>query len=553
MSNAVLYFHPDAYDTTGARLMGRHSAGESFLRGFMRHAEVEQFHLFNASRGPVEKAQALVQRIHDPGKPLAWHPTRRGLRDVGVFNLPVPGLAGEAWLRRPLGEQAYAICGLTHTTATTTIMQSIAELLLAPLHDYDALICTSAAVRASVESELDGVRAYLAQEYGPRRRPEPQRATIPLGINVVDFAVDDAQRAAWRERLDIPPDAVVALYVGRFSARTKMNPALMAIALEQAAQRTSRPICWVNSGWAATEEAAEQHHAMSRALCPSVLYRHIDGRRPDVRFSIWSVADFFISFSDNIQETFGLTPVEAMAAGLPCVVTDWDGYRDTVRHGTDGFRIPTYAPRPGDGGDLAYAFADGAIGYDAYVGAAAQYTAIDYAAAAQAIVDLAENPDLRRRMGAAARAQAAQVFDWSVVIPQYQALWAEQDARRRAAQVQRTDAGNPFRPDPFTLFGGYPTHHLQASWEIRIPPGVTWDAAAAVLGSPLAASANFHRPNMEAVAKLFDRLVRSGPMTVAEAVEPYRGGDRSFMQRGLLWMARFGVIVLTPESAPPGG
>jgi len=28
-----------------------------------------------------------------------------------------------------------------------------------------------------------------------------------------------------------------------------------------------------------------------------------------------------------------------MAAGLPCVVTDWDGYKDTVRHGEDGFRV----------------------------------------------------------------------------------------------------------------------------------------------------------------------------------------------------------------------
>ncbi len=42
---------------------------------------------------------------------------------------------------------------------------------------------------------------------------------------------------------------------------------------------------------------------------------------------IWQAADIFTSLSDNIQETFGLTPIEAMAAGLPSVVTDWDGYQ----------------------------------------------------------------------------------------------------------------------------------------------------------------------------------------------------------------------------------
>src|SRR5207244_4252611 len=162
----------------------------------------------------------------------------------------------------------------------------------------------------------------------------PLRVTIPLGINVDDFRTTAEQRRAWRERLDIPDDAVVALYVGRFNVRAKMNPALMALALERAARRTSRKLYWVNSGWAGGDEKQEAaFHEPVRALCPSVEYRHLDGRPADVRFSIWSVADLFISFSDNIQETFGLTPIEAMAAGLPCVVTDWNGYRDTVRHG----------------------------------------------------------------------------------------------------------------------------------------------------------------------------------------------------------------------------
>ena len=34
-------------------------------------------------------------------------------------------------------------------------------------------------------------------------------------------------------------------------------------------------------------------------------------------------------------------PVEAMASGLPVIVSDWDGYKETVRDGVDGFRIPT--------------------------------------------------------------------------------------------------------------------------------------------------------------------------------------------------------------------
>ena len=64
------------------------------------------------------------------------------------------------------------------------------------------------------------------------------RTTIPLGVNTSDFATSPEQRKAWRERLDIPDDAVVVLYVGRFNTKAKMNPALMAMALERAARRT---------------------------------------------------------------------------------------------------------------------------------------------------------------------------------------------------------------------------------------------------------------------------------------------------------------------------
>lgn len=548
MSNAALYFHPDGYDTSGARLMGRHAAGESFLRGLLRHAEVDAFHLWNAANRPIPELEALLRRVEPSARPVKWLPNRRALGQVGVAHLPVPGIDEEAWLRRPFGDAAYAICGITHTTATVVVMRTIAELLLAPLHDYDALICTSSAVRQSVEAELDGVRDYLAAEYGPRRRPEPRRVTIPLGVNTADFAPSEAHRAAWRQRLEIPADAVVALYVGRFNARAKMNPALMALGLERAARSTGRPIYWVNSGWGGGATSDEGVHKLTRALCPSVHYRSLDGRPPDVRFSIWSAADFFISFSDNIQETFGLTPVEAMAAGLPCVVTDWNGYRDTVRDGEDGFRIPTMAPAPGAGLDLAYAFAVHVLNYDDYVGAAGQYTAIDLGAAERAISALALNADLRRRMGQQAKARARALFDWSAIVPQYQALWAEQDARRRAAPPPPHGRENPFRPDPYRLFGGYPTRHLANDWSVAAPPGVAWADAEAILKSPLASYSSYQRPTLAEAAQVFHWLSERGAATVGELLETIPPPRRPFVSRGLLWMARFGAIELTPST-----
>jgi glycosyltransferase involved in cell wall biosynthesis len=549
-ANAALYLHPDAYDTGRARLLGRHAAGESFLRGFLQHGAVEQFVFWNVANRPVQELEALVSRIGTPRRPVSWIDAhnRQALDQTGVLSLPTPDLGAEAWLRHPFGSRRYALCGLTHTTATQRVMAVISDLLIAPTEGHDALICTSSAVRASVESQLDGVRAYLEADRGPRKRPEPLRVTIPLGINASDFATSDALRADWRARLDIPVDAVVALYVGRFNVRAKMNPALMALALERAARRTTQPIYWVNSGWTEAGEDEAGFHQRMRALCPSVAYRQVDGRPPEVRFSIWSVADLFISFSDNIQETFGLTPVEAMAAGLPCVVSDWDGYRDTVRDGVDGFRIPTIAPSAGEGLDLAYSHANGWINYENYVGAAGQYTAVDLDAAAVAIADLAANADLRRRMGSAARSRAREVFDWAVVIPQYQALWAEQDARRRAEPpTLPAQRDNPFRPDPFRLFASYPTHHLNDACVVAASD-LGWPEARALLLSKVANYSAVNLPRIEEAGAIYAWLQENGPTRVEHLKPAAPPGRWPFVRRGLLWLARYGVVTLTPAT-----
>ena len=62
---------------------------------------------------------------------------------------------------------------------------------------------------------------------------------------------------------------------------------------------------------------------------------------PVLRFDVWRAADLVVSLVDNIQETFGLVIVEAMASGLPVVATDWDGYRDLVDDGRTGLLVPT--------------------------------------------------------------------------------------------------------------------------------------------------------------------------------------------------------------------
>ncbi len=102
-------------------------------------------------------------------------------------------------------------------------------------------------------------------------------------------------------------------------------------------------------------------------MCPDVRAVFVNGNDVDAFAATWRAADVFISLADSVQETFGLTPVEAMAAGLPVIASDWNGYKETVREGLDGFRILTWAPQAGIGEPMTRDAEAGASDYNPYI------------------------------------------------------------------------------------------------------------------------------------------------------------------------------------------
>lgn len=544
MANAAIQLNTEPYDAAIARPMGRNSAGEGFLRGFLRYAQVERFHFWNAFDQDRGELDALLDRLGPVERPVNW--IARGdthrLAEAGALFIPSPQLAHAAWSRRASGGHAYSITGVTHTIAETHIQDELANLLLAPLEPWDALICTSDAGRKAVEALLEGVAGYLHERLGAVRIPPAQLVTIPLGVHTGDFRQDPEARRRWRERLSIPDEAPVALHLGRFSIATKMHPGPMGLALQQAAEKLGRPVYWVLFGGARQAENEEAFLAAATAFCPDVQIRLAGDTLASTRDELVSAADVFLSLSDNIQETFGLTPIEAMAAGLPCVVSDWDGYRDSVRHGVDGFRVRTLAPRPGLGNDLAYGYAQRLMSYETYAAAAATFAAVDVAEAAEALAALFADPDLRLRMGAAGQARARETFDWRVVIPQYQALWTEL-ARRRAAAAAQPPMENPFRPDPFRMFAAYPTATLSGELVVSLARALAGGEVSALLARPSVRLPAARLPEPDEVEALVAYLA-DGPRMVAALMDEVPPERRPFLERGLLWLTKFGVLRL---------
>jgi hypothetical protein len=272
----------------------------------------------------------------------------------------------------------------------------------------------------------------------------------------------------------------------------------------------------------------------------------VDGRKPETRFAVWQAADLFTSLSDNIQETFGLTPIEAMAAGLPSVVSDWDGYRDTIEQDVHGIRVPTLAPPPGQGDDLADAHAIELDTYDRYCGYASQFVAVDVAATAEAYVALIGNADLRRRMGEAARETALAKFDWRHIIARYQDLWADLAERRQAAVDSVPGTGRmpwPARPDPFAAFASYPSRTIGMADQLTA--GDYPADLATLTEHPLFAFAK-QRLRLDLCALILDQ-VRQGNTTLEKIGAGLNEADRRYLPRHAVWLAKLAAIKVPPH------
>lgn len=554
--DSALFFAPEADGLKGT-FYGRLAANQGLLLALARHGSGSRLHCATPSRETALQLRGLLDahglaakeliRLPRPGLDLARH-------DIGALLRFDPNIGHIAWLRRAEGpETAFSICGLTHSLVEIDIMQWLGDLALAPLRPWDALICTSRAAVSLVEGVLDVWRDYLAERLGTRpARPPLRLPIIPLGIDTAALAPgadSAAARAALRQRLDLAESDIAVLFFGRLSHFEKAHPAPLYLALEEAAGHLTggRRLCLIQAGRFPRPEMDAAYRDCAARLAPSVRSLILDGADAEVSAHIRDVADIFVSFSDNLQETFGLTPVEAMAAGLPVVVSDWDGYRDTIADGEVGFRIPTVQPPSGDGESLAI---DHYLtrNHPQFLGRASQRTAVDVGRAAQAIATLANDADLRRRFGAGGIERARRLYDWSVVVPQYEELWRDLRACREAArQPGERRRAIPLAPDPFRVFAAFPTFHADAGCRVTLPAG--WrPRLTAVLADPLCRADAPTLPSEAAVAAWLDGFTAAGGKTLGDLLAGAGNDDPALIRLLAVWLAKMHVLAL--EASP---
>ncbi|MCA1774197.1 MAG: glycosyltransferase family 4 protein [Loktanella sp.] len=343
----AILFHPDAIESEGASLVGRRSSGQSFLRGYLDHGCGDTINAVVRERKHGAAFRKVLEGLKEtrPSTVLPLH-ADAGFDAFGTLFFPGPGMMSAPWVRQHRGEASCSLVGITHTVSTRRVMEGLHTLLSEPVHPWDAVICTSRAVHSVVATQWEQEAAFLKDRFGAARMPMPQLPIIPLGIHTQDFAPSGVERKRLRDRMGVTDDSIVVMTMGRLTSVEKANMLPLWLALEAVAQSSGRDVHLWQVGWAGRAPEHDLHVEGPKTYCPSVTTQTLDGREPDLRRGVWSAADIFTLPVDNIQETFGLVPVEAMAAGLPVVMPDWNGFRDTVVDGKTGFLIPTTMAPP---------------------------------------------------------------------------------------------------------------------------------------------------------------------------------------------------------------
>jgi len=246
------------------------------------------------------------------------------------------------------------------------------------------------------------------------RSPE-RLVEMPNGVDAEQFAPSSNPRL--RAQLGIPADAVAAAFVATLDHAhyfKRLDIAIEALARTGAAATPGRhPTAGApaDSGAATGVDAPSTPHLIvagegemletfrRQALAAGVADRvHFLGRVPHAELpTVLHAADVLLLTTEP-PESFGIVLIEAMAAGLPVIATDYPGVRAVIDPGLNGRVVP-----PGDPAAVAEAL--------------------------ESMIDL--GPRRRRRLGEAGRDKAERVWAWPRLVDRMDEAYEEAIAVRR--------------------------------------------------------------------------------------------------------------------------
>ncbi len=441
-------------DSSTASYNGLRRANDEFLKAIVRHSLFREIHFFSEmSALPAIKSlwSEFLQR-YGSDKIIRFLPVQSlthffKTTRYEVFHQGDPYIGRICGLRDSHGKDHFPITGRAHTLSTDTHLTRTRELLLSPLKNCDAIICSSHAQQRVMKRMLAAASSSISDQIGVAIPYKGELGLIPLGIEPDD--VSDVGRLEARQQLGYDPDRKIILCLGRVSPADKMDlqPLLLSVN-DLVEERHFRDIQLViagegDAGGEFVQSLLKQAYELNLEGCIRFELSIEDSRKQ----LLLAASDVFVSISDNIQESFGLAPLEAMNHGLPVVLSDWNGYRELVEDGDSGFLVDTLTSNHDELCQSAGVLLD----HHAHF-LQAQGTAVNINRLTNVLDRLLEDEGLRNRIGMKGKETVIERYRWEKVVVDYQQFC--QQLNSEAARLTRPanrSIGLPFNK----VFGHY--------------------------------------------------------------------------------------------------
>ncbi|MGV3517698.1 glycosyltransferase family 4 protein [Luteitalea sp.] len=374
-----------------------------------------------SDRFAAERHQPELLRVVDCWRRQGRHVTVRPFEELAnVLALPdtVFVTSGDQWLRLAFARahvrgSTAALCGLMHSTLWADVLPKLMALRQL-WRRRDRLIVPSDTGLSIVRHLLGATDAVVPSADNP-----VQLDRVPYGVPREAF--DVPPRTTARERLRIPAATFAIAYVGRLTDVQKADLDVLLVVSRRLVAR-GIPIQLVVAGSEQRRGYVAELERKALALGVSQhtrLYTSVDER---LKREVLAACDVCVYPSDNIQETFGVALVEAMAAGKPVVASSWSGHRDIVKPEETGILVDAlYA--------LSREMADVCLLSRPFPAAGtvlAAGTVVDVDALERALSRLAGDRALCERLGQQARDIAGKYYLWPGVVCAFEDVWKQQ-------------------------------------------------------------------------------------------------------------------------------
>ncbi len=366
-------------------------------------------------------------------------------------------------VRNAIGGISAPVCSITTTLSYYSCLIDMFHNMIACNAQIDSFFCGTRAARTALVRLIQNLNGSPTTGHAPLS--EDNVVLMPHGIDFERFA-HLPPKALCRAHFGIPQDAAVMLSVGRLSLYDKIDYRVLLDAFALLRNRKpgepSQPVHLVIAG-DNKERGAEfiTRHADQLGIRSDVtiISSFLEEQKP----MLYGAADLFLSLANSVQESFGLTILEAMASGLPVIATDWNGYRELLTDGKHGYLVTTRWK-----GNLnRLKLLSPILSTEESHRLLSEAVQVDPTEVADKLERLWRHPDMRSRMAAEAREHAKQ-FSWPGIVKAAEAYW--RDAYSNAVKQPRS------RPAPSWLlldyqkvFSDYPSKRSRRDTAANVP------------------------------------------------------------------------------------